>query len=118
MSSTQDAKDVAALRALLGHAFWNPENGGNWTRIAEHVLASDWLRDREAAAATRERAEAGKRIAQDIEDAGRSGFWEQDNGGGSSPDRIYGHWVDTDDAARIARADSLDPAPRGDGVGA
>lgn len=72
--------------------------------VARAILDSDWLRDREAAAATRARAEALREAAHEI----RHSVSPEHPNPGYRDGHAHAAWV----------VESLDPAPRGDGAGA
>ena len=39
-SAGEAVEDCEALEALLRREFWNPDNGGQWPRIADALLAA------------------------------------------------------------------------------
>lgn len=64
MTGEETTTDREALEETLRWEFWRPENGGQWPRIADAILASGWLAahvaDRVAQAeAERDRLRAG-----------------------------------------------------------
>ena len=110
------ASEVEAMCASMGRAKMPdgyPINLTTYERrqAAQALLASDWLRDRDAAAANRGRAE-GLREAADALGSGPKMPWLYER---ESCDwwgeRRVSDWLRD-------RAGSLDAAPRGDGAGA
>lgn len=117
-SEVEGLRDVNVLAWVL-MAAWelaegkpvSPSYVATHADMARAILASDWLRDREAAAATRARAEADR-----LADAAAILVSILPDRSTAAEARLTSSLRAYRSATR--RADSLDPAPRGDGEGA